>query len=382
MTATAIEIFAGCGGTSTGLLDAGIAVKLGVDYNKSAIRTFDFNHGYRGARGLVADLRQVSGESLRLAAGIRHGRLKLLAGGPPCQPFSVIGKREALNDPRGDLVLEYVRLLIELEPEAFIFENVPHLATVSGGLVFELLLEQIHSAGYAFRYAVLNAADYGVPQMRKRLVIVGVRGSHPPPFPPAASHGELTLLGQRPYVTCRVAIGDLPDVTAPEASRYSNHEPTSHSESMLAAFRVLKPGTRDRKSHHDRLHPDKTAYTLRAGSGNFSPLRPVHYEYDRVISVRESARLQTFTDDFAWPHDVPRLQQYRQVGNAVPPRLAAAVGLSLASSLGWSLDLEATRGEVASRETLLPLCREQRDEERKRRIRGASLGLDKRPSAR
>lgn len=117
-----------------------------------------------------------------------------------------------------------------------------------------------------------------------------------------------------------------------------NHEPTFHSPAMLEAFARLAPGTREPRSRHDRLHPDRPGYTLRAGTGNFTPLRPIHYRYDRVLSVRECARLQSFPDDFVWADDQARLQQYRQVGNAVPPMLARRVVEHLAAGVGWQLD--------------------------------------------
>ncbi|GLC26350.1 DNA cytosine methyltransferase [Roseisolibacter agri] len=370
----AIELFAGCGGLSTGVLDAGFRVALGTDYYAPTMRTYAYNHEYRGSRALTADARALTGASLMEAAGLAGRRPALLAGGPPCQPFSVIGKRQGLADPRGDLVLEYVRLLRELQPDGFIFENVAHLETVAEGVVLDRILSELTDAGYASRHAVLSAAEFGVPQMRKRLFIVGARGKKAPPFPPMPTHGDLALLGQSPLVTCRDALDDLPDVESPEAALIPNHEPTHHSPAMLDAFRALEPGRRDKKSHHDRLHPDRPGYTLRAGTGNFSPLRPVHYRYDRVISVRESARLQSFADSFIWPHDVPRLQQYRQVGNAVPPKLAAAVVRHLAAFFGWTADAEVTKGDERLRDPFVPACAKQRAEERRSRIRGASLG--------
>lgn len=374
MEPTAIELFAGCGGLSTGLLDAGIHVRVGTDHYLPAMRTYQYNHRYRGAQTLTADIRALSGDTLLSWCRVPRGGLQLLVGGPPCQPFSIIGKRRGLADPRGDLVFEFTRMLRETEPEAFIFENVANLASVAHGEAFTLLLTEMQRLGYATSHAVLNAADYGVAQMRKRLIVVGVQGGTPLPFPPAPTHGARRLIGEKPYLTCRDVLGDLPDVSAEGALAIPNHEPTEHSAAMVSAFRQLAPGTRDPKSHHDRLHPNRPSYTLRAGTGNFSPLRPVHYQYDRVITVRESARIQGFDDRFIWPHDIPRLQQYRQVGNAVPPPLAKALALHIAAQLGWSLDAELTRGDVREREPLIVVDAEERARRRRRLIRGASLG--------
>jgi len=143
---------------------------------------------------------------------------------------------------------------------------------------------------------------------------------------------------------------------------------------MLARLEKLKPGERERGSFHDRLHPDRPSYTLRAGSGNFSPLRPIHYKYDRVITARESARIQGFSDKFIWPDRIPRLQQYRQIGNAVPPPLAAAFAKSMAAQMKWKLRPEEMIGDWASREPAMTLTDEERKAQRSSRTRGASLG--------
>ncbi len=374
MIPTAIELFAGCGGMSTGLLDAGVNVRLGTDYYQPAMRTFRYNHEYRGTHSLIADAYELTGSLLLESAGIPHGKLQLLAGGPPCQPFSIVGKRKALEDPRGDLVFEFIRLIRETHPETFIFENVANLISVSNGKVFTTLLTEMEKAGYATAHAVLRAENYGVAQMRRRLFIVGVQGTKAIKFPPDPTHGIHTLLDELPRLTCRDVLDDLPDVLDAVSSNIPNHEATHHSPAMIAAFEKLAPGSRDPKSHHDRLHPDRPAYTLRAGSGNFSPLRPIHYQYNRVITVRESARIQGFSDDFIWTPDIPRLQQYRQVGNAVPPPLASIVVQHLAKQMGWTLDTDRFKGEIAKRERITFPPASEREQNRRKLIRGASVG--------
>lgn len=358
---------------SCGLGAAGYNVALGVDHNAAAIDAFNYNHEHVGTKGIVANVRELDGKGLRDAAKLGRRRLDLLVGGPPCQPFSIIGKRRALDDERGDLVLEYVRLLKELEPEAFIFENVANFGRIQEGGVARMVIARMDRAGYAVSHGVLDVSAYGVAQMRKRFVVVGVRGTRAIGLP-APTHGNLPLLGQKPIQACRSVLDDLPDVDTEEALGFHNHEGTTHSPAMLRMFETLKPGERDPKSHHDRLDPDRPAYTIRAGNGNFTPLRPIHYRYNRVISVRESARIQSFPDHFSWPDDMSRLQQYRQVGNAVPPLLASVVGLHIAERLGFELDPDeygrpSGRTDRASVATV-----EEQIARRRQFIRGASNG--------
>jgi len=372
---TAIDLFSGCGGLSTGFLDAGVQVVAGFDKNAASITAFDYNHVYRGCTGHVMDLGKATGAAILAAAGVQS--VDILAGGPPCQPFSIAGKLKGLDDERGGLVFRFADLVAELKPKVALFENVPNFAKFDDGKVLASVVEKIKHLGYCVRYSVLNAADYGVPQGRKRVFIVAIKGVDDFPFPPLATHSVTPGLfgGDAPYVSATDAIGDLPDVWEEAARDIPNHEPTIHSAKMLEAFSKLAPGERDKKSFHDRLHPDRPSYTLRAGSGNYSPLRPVHFKYDRVITVRESARIQSFSDTFIWPDPLPRLQQYRQVGNAVPPLLAKAVIEHISNIVGWELSPDKTKGDPSTRPPAFITTHEERHADRMSRLRGASLGL-------
>jgi DNA (cytosine-5)-methyltransferase 1 len=373
---TAIDLFAGCGGFSTGLLDAGVRVLAGFEHERRAVEVFDYNHLYRGAKGHILDLGKATGADLLRLAGVP--RVDMVVGGPPCQAFSIIGKQRGTDDERGTLLFDFVRLVGDVTPKAFILENVPNLAQIDKGRIYEKVKVELAALGYAIRAEVLAVAKFGVPQMRKRLFMVGIRDLDTFPYPPPPTHDETGgggYFARRPkYRTVSEALDDLPDVVSTEADAVPNHEPTIHSPSMLAALAALPQGTRDPKSHHDRLHPDRLSYTLRAGSGNFSPLRPIHHRYDRVISVRESARLQGFADTFIWPDVIPRLQQYRQVGNAVPPPIAAAIARHIAGIVGWTLDPALTKGDPTGRTTASTSTAEERRLARLSRIRGASLG--------
>lgn len=369
----ALELFCGCGGLSTGLLNAGMRVAAGFDLDRRAVEAYEYNHVYRGSRAFVLDLSTASGRDLLEYAGV--SRIDVLAGGPPCQPFSIVGKRRGASDRRADLLIDFLRLTQELSPEAVFFENVPNLAAIEGGTLFNHLVSGLRKLGYAVRSDVVAAADFGVPQFRRRLLLVGARGV-PSIELPRPTHSAADLLGQglKPHVAARAVLDDLPPAGDYGECGVHNHEPTEHTADMLSRFATLPVGQREQRSFHDRLHPDRPSFTLRAGTGNFSPLRPVHYRYDRVITARESARLQGFEDHFIWPDGIPRLQQYRQVGNAVPPPVAEAVARSLAAQLGWKLDPELTRGDRRARPRAITLSDDERRTLRRSRIRGASLG--------
>lgn len=363
----AIELFAGCGGMSTGFLDAGIHVAAGFEIDARAVDAYNYNHEYRGSRGFVADLNVASGAELLSLADIDS--VDLVVGGPPCQPFSIAGKRQGKRDMRADLIGHFIRIVGELRPSAFMLENVPNLAAIDNGEFLKEIKAELRSLGFAVDHAVVSAADYGVPQNRKRLVVLGLKGKEAVRFP-MATHGTT----ERPHLSASAAIDDLPDAGEFGENGIYNHEPTLHSADMVARLSTLEPGKRERGSFHDRLHPERPSYTLRAGSGNFSPLRPVHYKHHRVITVRESARLQGFSDDFRWPDRIPRLQQYRQVGNAVPPPMARSFAECIAEQMGWGLNAEAFIGDPTEREPANTLTDAERRALRAVRMRGASLG--------
>lgn len=365
--AVGIELFAGCGGLSTGFLDAGLHVAAGFEWETRAVDVYNYNHAYRGSVGIRYDLSKATGSELLGLAGIR--KVDFLVGGPPCQPFSIAGKRKGTQDERSNLLDHYVRIIKELRPRAFLLENVPNLAAIDDGQILERVVKRLRQLGYGLRHDIVKAADFGVPQMRKRLVMIGIQGRSDIEFP-EPTHGE----GRLPYVTVKEAIGDLPDAGEFGETGIHNHEPTAHTDQMIRRFQQLLPGKRERLSFHDRLHPDKLSYTLRAGYGNFSPLRPIHYKYHRVITARESARLQGLSDDFIWPDRIPRLQQYRQVGNAVPPPLAKAFAEALAQQMGWKLEMAKRKGNPLGREAPMVMTDDQRRAQRSSRTRGASLG--------
>jgi DNA (cytosine-5)-methyltransferase 1 len=332
---------------------------------------------------LNADLSEISGHSIGEAAGVRAGELDLLIGGPPCQGFSILGQREN-DDPRNNLVSHFFRIAADLRPKIIAFENVPGMATLGGGIYLRQVAESFRSLGYQSSCAELLAAQYGVPQMRWRMLFLGVRvdsGLDLPSFP-APTHGNMgigDLVSNRTirshelcgFLTVRDAIGDLPPVAAGEyqhtyteppstgfqramrARTYENvlnHYAPRMSRQNLARFSHLKPGQdwRDlpeellpagmrrahRKDHtrrYRRMCWDGVPRSIITRFRDPKSGEYIHPDQDRTISIREAARIQSFPDWFEFRSTLT--SQYEQVGNAVPPLLAKALAQGILKAL-------------------------------------------------
>lgn len=341
-----IDLFAGCGGLSKGFMDAGFNVIVGVDNEQSALNTFELNHG--GSIGLNADLsKQETFGAIKELAGDKG--IDVVIAGPPCQGFSLTGPRN-FDDPRNKLYLAVIELVRQYRPKGFIIENVPGMATMYNGQVKDEILKRFRLMGYNIDCKILLAADYGVPQMRRRLIFMGVRSDIGEP------HFPKPFLDKEHYVTCREALSDLPSreeelgeeidkYTAEPKSEYQrkmraksnilyNHVATDHKQFVKETialvpeggnYKDLPPGWGESRKFNEawtRYHGDKPSKTIDTGHRNH-----FHYEYNRVPTVRENARLQSFPDDFIFTGS--RTQQNRQVGNAVPPLLGYALGKEL-----------------------------------------------------
>jgi len=339
----AIDLFAGCGGLSHGFIDAGFNILVGVDNDQAALDTFALNH--EGSIALNADLSsQATFDKIRELAG--HNEIDVVIAGPPCQGFSLTGPRH-FDDPRNKLYLAVLEMVRQYNPKGFIIENVPGMATMYNGQVREEVIRRFRNMGYNVESNILLAADYGVPQMRKRLIFMGVRADVGcPAFPNP-------ILKPDKYVTCRDAISDLPsrieelgkeeDVYDKEpATEYQkkmrgdcsilyNHVATNHKQFVKDTialvpeggnYKDLPPGWGESRTFHEawtRYDGNKPSKTIDTGHRNH-----FHYEYNRVPTIRENARLQSFPDNFIFKGN--KTQQNRQVGNAVPPLLGYALG--------------------------------------------------------
>lgn len=330
-------------------MDAGYEVLLGVDSDTSALKTFKENHGE--AEVLKADL--FAPETIdEMKNVIGEQNVDIIVGGPPCQGFSLTGTRDE-NDERNTLFKSMVEAVKAFNPQALVLENVPGLASLYKGKAKEEILNSFTELGYRVNFQVLHATDYGAPQMRRRLFFVGIKGDNKFLFP-AQTHFPFK------YVTCSDALSDLPgleeglgeeiaEYDTPPLTEYQqtmrknteilyNHVGTNHSELVKNVISMvpeggnhkdLPPGVGESRKFNEawtRYHSQKPSKTIDTGHRNH-----FHYKYNRIPTIRENARLQTFTDDFRFFGT--KTQQSRQVGNAVPPLLGYHIGQELKTYL-------------------------------------------------
>jgi DNA (cytosine-5)-methyltransferase 1 len=352
-TYNAIDLFCGCGGLSQGFLNAGFNVPLGVDNDQMALETFSYNH--KGATGMMLDLFDIDNVNKIEEFTKDHGySTDVLIGGPPCQGFSLAGPRQ-IDDSRNKLYRAMVKTAETLRPKIVVLENVPGMIQLHNGLVAKKIVSDFTKLGYKMRYKILYAPDYGIPQTRRRVFFIGLLDSdeyfeYPEP-----------ILTPEKYITCGEAIDDLPpliNIYGKEEQPYEcepnskyekerrrdskviyNHIGTIHDPKTLN-FIAMVPEGKNYKSlppqyagiykYHEaltRYDSHKPSPTINTGHRSH-----FHYKWNRIPTVRESARLQSFDDTFIFFGN--KSQQYRQVGNAVPPLL----GYTLAKELIKWLD--------------------------------------------
>lgn len=375
-----VDLFAGAGGLSLGFEQAGFNVVASVEIDP--IHAAVHHHNFPASAAICSSVVGLSGQQIRARAGIGDRDIDAVCGGAPCQGFSTMGKR-ALDDPRNGLVLHFCRLVGELKPKYAVFENVRGLTMGAHKSFLIEIIETLTALGYEVvqPYQVLNAADHGVPQDRKRLFLLAARtGQALPSYPMGVAR-----------VTVQDAIGDLPDADQFDELLSSDHvvaklgrrsdyvrrlrgeivDPTNfshprlwnprlltastrtaHTELSRRRFRETQPGDIEPVSRFLRLDPLGVCNTLRAGTdsarGAFTSPRPIHPHLARVITVREAARLHSYPDWFRF--HATKWHGFRQIGNSVPPLLARAVASRLIAAMGlhpqvpalaWTLGGEA-----------------------------------------
>jgi DNA (cytosine-5)-methyltransferase 1 len=357
MAIKVISLFSGCGGLDLGFKKEGFDIVWSNDKVEDACTTHRKNIGDHIVCG---DLNVISVESIPSG--------NILIGGPPCQSFSLLGRRKP-EDERGDLAWKYLEILEEKRPQLFLFENVLGMIsaqTKDGHNVLDRLRNLVHHMGYRLSTYTLNAADYGVPQRRRRVFIVGsLNGKEIEcPSPTHRETSERVLAGRvlERWISSREALSDLPKPSAEDGIPYAteaqneyqrsmreksngvyNHYPPYASEKDMQIIRSVPPGgnymdvpndiatkrimkfkqTGGRTTTYGRLDPEKPAYTINTYFDRPNVGCNIHYSEDRMITIREGLRLQSFSDDFIVYSNSKR-NYYLQVGNAVPPLLAQA----------------------------------------------------------
>jgi DNA (cytosine-5)-methyltransferase 1 len=350
-----LDLFCGAGGLSSGLEMAGLEVSAGIDIDCCSIQTFKFN--FPNALSLTKDLGEYHPRDFSKDYGFLEEDFDVIIGGPPCQGFSISGPRN-FDDPRNKLYLEFIKYVEFFKPKAFLAENVPGLVGLYGGKAKKRIIEAFESIGYHASYRVLLASDYGVPQDRKRVFFVGTKSERKFRFPDP-THFDTdrafgSLVGKRlRKVRVAEAIDDLPlleNELGNEAMGYAhppsndyqrycregstkvyNHIAAKHIErtkKIIALvpeggnYKLLPPELQNTRRFHiawTRINSQKPAPTVDTGHRHH-----FHPWVNRVPTVRENARFQSFQDRFVFQG--PKTSQYEQVGNAVPPLLAKAIG--------------------------------------------------------
>lgn len=341
-----IDLFAGAGGLSNGFIQAGFKVIAAVEYDNQIAETYSRNH--TNTRTIITDLRKITTNRLLDLAGISSQDVDLIIGGPPCQGFSQAGKR-LVDDPRNQLFREFIRVLKDIQPGFFVMENVTNLMLMKRGTIKREIINEFEQAGYTVDARILFAADYGVPQKRKRAIFLGNKYGVPNSFPkPKLFEGN--------YVTVRQAIGDLIELN----SEIPNHEtkPLNKLDKLRISYvpeggfapdipAKIRPKEAKRGGFfydwYRRLDWDKPSRTIIATDKLYHPSE------NRKLSVRESARLQSFSDDFHFYGSLA--SQYKQVGNAVPPFLANAIATEV-----YNLIFQVKNGKKCYRDGQIEFC--------------------------
>lgn len=350
-----IDLFAGVGGLSLGFTQEGFDVVLANEYDQEIADSYVANHP--STRMIARDIRDLD---IKKEFGSFRGKVSVVIGGPPCQGFSQKGRRKTIHDERNFLFREFVKVVDTVKPTYFVMENVPNLLTNESGLFKNELVELFETLGYAVNAEVLNASNFGVPQNRRRAVIIGKLGSKPVAMPEAAQDrstvwdaiGDLSFFrsgeGESPTDYRTAPKSNLQVLLRNDSQKLFNHIATNHSNVALERMSLVPPNCTEKvlpaehrtKSIYSgtwtRLNSEGIAPTITTRFDTPSSGQFTHPILDRALTVREAARIQTFPDNFVFVGS--KTSQMKQVGNAVPPLLARAIANSIRLDMKYSRD--------------------------------------------
>ena len=332
-----IDLFCGCGGLSKGFEMAGFDSVLAIDFWNDAVVTYNNNRENRVA--ICDDVSTISNEYLD--SFLANNKIVGIVGGPPCQGYSTVGKRD-INDDRNYLYLQYCRIVEKVQPDFFVLENVKGLLTLNGGAFKEDIINRFSKLGYNVEYKILNAANYGVPQNRNRVFFVGLKDKDfkfPKEFSKKVTTSEaISDLAKYEDKYSSAPKSDFQKEMRANNNILKNNEFTTHSEQTVSVISKIPDGgkikdlpeeywnIRKYNKAFQRMNSNSQSNTIDTGHRNY-----FHYIENRIPTVRESARIQSFPDDFIFYGS--RTSQYKQVGNAVPPLLAYAIALEIKKQL-------------------------------------------------
>lgn len=319
------SLYCGGGGLDLGFSLAGFRASFSSDLVPYYCDTIKYN--LPGHFVEPHDMNNLSGDYVLDKIGTK---IDVVIGGPPCQSFSILGDRKSTDDPRGKLVFEYARFIHETQPRAFLFENVPGILTINKGNDWQELLKFFEEkTGYHLKWTKLNAATFGVPQIRQRVVIIGFKD--PAEFSWPVERFALNSEKQSNFSSIQLPSARPAWMALSNVDNVPNHILRNHSERVISRYSTIEAGGRDRADHTDRIHPDKPSGTVLVGSGAGGGRPFIHPYEHRHITVREAARLQSFPD--WWIFQGGPTAAYRQVGNAVPPMMALAIANQIGKAL-------------------------------------------------
>lgn len=336
-TINTLGLFSGGGGLDLGFAAAGFNVVLSSDIDSHSCKTLIINQGKKDFLHehpvLCEDIRNINNKTIKTQLAGKS--IDFIIGGPPCQAFSVFGRRKGLEDPRGNLVFEYARIIEEIEPEAFLFENVAGLKTIHDGALYSELFETLSIGGkYAISAHEYEVADFGIPQFRRRVFFIGTKAKKNIPHMVATHTPPNSLFNaHKPFNTVASALAGLPTpITDWKRGPFLNgHVGRKHSERIKERYETLRFGERDHKTRINKLNPDRPSFTIIVGSDNGGGKGHVHPFEAREVTPRESARIQTFPD--WWEFYGTGRHIIRQVGNAVPPVFAGLIANHVAKEI-------------------------------------------------